>query len=353
MTSTTSTTAAASTLPTPSCSIGRRRGVDSPTGRRQLLRLARAARAHGSPSPPAARPPPTRRAARERLVWVAARYEQAGDPVEPPSKACMSRPMPRRTRPTRRRRSRRPRTGRHRGNTVPCRCDGRRRHGAGRADRRHARRRRSRADRLLPRRPAGCDEPRRRCGCCARPSASWHARRAPRGVGGRSRRRPTGDEASLRACARPHTAARPARQRLHLPDRPPGRRRWTRTGPARPAASPPTSTAAARATLRVAARSMLQDDAAFAPYGWTHCLSLPHAIFEIMPWLRPPGRAVAVAATYVVAFRGRRGQPPHRSQLGTRTDVDEPAAALDDDPTSPPGPGITPPTKRWNRPCRS
>ena len=66
-------------------------------------------------------------------------------------------------------------------------------------------------------------------------------------------------------------------------------------------------TAAARATLRAAAQSMLQDDPAVAPYGWTHCLSLPHAIFEIMPWLADRQRAAAVAATYVVGFRAAEG----------------------------------------------
>ena len=69
-------------------------------------------------------------------------------------------------------------------------------------------------------------------------------------------------------------------------------------------------TAAAAATLRVAALSMLQDDPAFAAYGWTHCLSLPHAIFEIMPWLVERHRAAAVAATYVVGFRTAEGERP-------------------------------------------
>src|SRR5262249_44452226 len=57
------------------------------------------------------------------------------------------------------------------------------------------------------------------------------------------------------------------------------------------------------AILRVGARSMLQDDPAFARYGWTHCLTLPHAILEIIPWLPDPRAAAAVAATYVAAFR--------------------------------------------------
>jgi hypothetical protein len=62
-------------------------------------------------------------------------------------------------------------------------------------------------------------------------------------------------------------------------------------------------TTAAAVTLRVATRSMLQDDPAYAPYGWTHCLTLPHAILELLPWSRDRHRAAAIAATYVVAFR--------------------------------------------------
>jgi hypothetical protein len=66
-------------------------------------------------------------------------------------------------------------------------------------------------------------------------------------------------------------------------------------------------TTAAAVILRVAVRSMLQDDPAYAPYGWTHCLTLPHAIFAVMPWLRDPPRAAAIAATYVVGFRAAEG----------------------------------------------
>ena len=65
---------------------------------------------------------------------------------------------------------------------------------------------------------------------------------------------------------------------------------------------------AATAILRVAARSMLQDDAAFAPYGWTHCLTLPQGVLEIIPWLPDPHLAAAVAATYVVGFRAAEGR---------------------------------------------
>jgi hypothetical protein len=64
------------------------------------------------------------------------------------------------------------------------------------------------------------------------------------------------------------------------------------------------------ATLRVAALSMLQDDPRYAPYGWTHCLTLPHGIFEIMPWISDRRPAAAIAATYVAAFRAAEGRAP-------------------------------------------
>jgi hypothetical protein len=66
-------------------------------------------------------------------------------------------------------------------------------------------------------------------------------------------------------------------------------------------------TTAAAVILRVAVHSMLQDDLTYAPYGWTHCLTLPHAICAIMPWLRDTHTAAAIAATYVVGFRAAEG----------------------------------------------
>jgi len=64
---------------------------------------------------------------------------------------------------------------------------------------------------------------------------------------------------------------------------------------------------AARAIQRIAAQSMLQDDPTFAPYGWTHCLTLSQAAIGIRHWLPDPVRAAAIAATYVVAFRAAEG----------------------------------------------
>jgi hypothetical protein len=64
---------------------------------------------------------------------------------------------------------------------------------------------------------------------------------------------------------------------------------------------------ASRAILRSAAQSMLQDDPTFAPYGWTHCLTLSQAAIGIRYWLAEPVRAAAISATYVVAFRAAEG----------------------------------------------
>jgi hypothetical protein len=60
---------------------------------------------------------------------------------------------------------------------------------------------------------------------------------------------------------------------------------------------------ARRSLLRVAAMSMLQDDPAAAPYGWTHCLTMPQATLGVARISAAPERAVAVAATYVLGFR--------------------------------------------------
>lgn len=59
---------------------------------------------------------------------------------------------------------------------------------------------------------------------------------------------------------------------------------------------------------RVAAWSMLQDDPTRAPYIWTHCLSLPQAALGIAHLTNRPGDAVAVAATHVLGFRAVHGR---------------------------------------------
>jgi hypothetical protein len=60
---------------------------------------------------------------------------------------------------------------------------------------------------------------------------------------------------------------------------------------------------ARRELLPIAAMSMLQDDPANAPYGWTHCLTLPAAALAIGDRSDNPQRAVDVAATFVLGFR--------------------------------------------------
>lgn len=64
---------------------------------------------------------------------------------------------------------------------------------------------------------------------------------------------------------------------------------------------------AERVLLRVAAQSMLQDDPAHAPYGWTHCLSLPQALLANVDAATDTRALVAVAATQVLAFRATQG----------------------------------------------
>ena len=52
---------------------------------------------------------------------------------------------------------------------------------------------------------------------------------------------------------------------------------------------------------------MLQDAPEAAPYGWSHCLTLPQAVLGVAPGLDTPMVAVAIAATYVLAFRTSQG----------------------------------------------
>jgi hypothetical protein len=74
--------------------------------------------------------------------------------------------------------------------------------------------------------------------------------------------------------------------------------------------------AAADAILRVAALSMLGDDPQHAPYGWTHCLTLPQAVLNVTPLLADPTVGLAIAATYVAAFRA--GEAAHDLDLRAR-----------------------------------
>jgi hypothetical protein len=64
---------------------------------------------------------------------------------------------------------------------------------------------------------------------------------------------------------------------------------------------------ARRLLSRVAAWSMLQDDSEHAPYGWSHCLTMPQGVLSPADDLPGRRQAVTVAATYVAGFRAALG----------------------------------------------
>jgi hypothetical protein len=66
--------------------------------------------------------------------------------------------------------------------------------------------------------------------------------------------------------------------------------------------------AARRVITRVAAWSMLQEPPDYAPYGWSHCLTLPQAVMGIAGDGLDAHRAIAVASTYIVGFRAALGR---------------------------------------------
>lgn len=67
---------------------------------------------------------------------------------------------------------------------------------------------------------------------------------------------------------------------------------------------------AARVILRTAAWAMLSEPTVHAPYGWSHCLTMPQGVLGIANACADPDRAVAVAATFVVGFRATMGRRP-------------------------------------------
>lgn len=66
--------------------------------------------------------------------------------------------------------------------------------------------------------------------------------------------------------------------------------------------------AALKALARVAAFSMLQDDPASAPYGWTHALTMPLAVLAIAAGARDETALVRIAATHALGFRATMGK---------------------------------------------
>ena len=89
--------------------------------------------------------------------------------------------------------------------------------------------------------------------------------------------------------------------------------------------------AARRELSRVAALSMLQEPPDHAPYGWTHCLTMPQAVIALAGHGTPPRTAVAVAATHVVGFRAALGHneinpndvPARLAPIGLAEAIDE------------------------------
>jgi hypothetical protein len=111
--------------------------------------------------------------------------------------------------------------------------------------------------------------------------------------------------------------------------------RVDRTGVAAERLGPVTGAATAehaRVLLRVAARSMLVDRSTAAPYGWTHCLTLPQAVTALADVV-DADRALRVAATEVLGFRAALGDRavPAAGFLAGGGDVPvDPGLGLDD-----------------------
>ncbi|MEO5724278.1 MAG: hypothetical protein ABIQ39_04485 [Ilumatobacteraceae bacterium] len=95
----------------------------------------------------------------------------------------------------------------------------------------------------------------------------------------------------------------------------------------------PDVAAARRAVMRVAAWSMIHDDPTQAPYGWSHCLTMPQAVMSLAGNWVAPRTAVAVAATFVAGFRAAHGtiliNEPESALADSAafSDVDEPWTA--------------------------
>jgi hypothetical protein len=91
---------------------------------------------------------------------------------------------------------------------------------------------------------------------------------------------------------------------------------------------------AGRAVLRAAAWSMLLEDDEHAPYGWSHCLTMPQAVLGVRDVAPDPGVALAVAATYVVGFRSALARVPLRAAVPTDPGVPWRDALDGDRPTA-------------------
>lgn len=75
-----------------------------------------------------------------------------------------------------------------------------------------------------------------------------------------------------------------------------------------------------RALVRLAAWSMLDEPGDDAPYGWSHCLTMPQAVLGVAHACADPSRALAVAASHVYGFRASlatRSLDPARAEAWT------------------------------------
>jgi hypothetical protein len=91
---------------------------------------------------------------------------------------------------------------------------------------------------------------------------------------------------------------------------------------------------AARVLLRAAARAMLLLDPEHAPYGWSHCLTMPQAALGIARRVPDPQLAIDVAGTFVVGFLAAAASAPLPASVQLTapggTFVDALAAGRDD-----------------------
>ncbi len=87
----------------------------------------------------------------------------------------------------------------------------------------------------------------------------------------------------------------------------------------------------AHTVLRAAAWTMLLEPGEHAPYGWSHCLTMPQAVLGLAGAI-DPNLALAVAATYVVGFRSALAVNPLEPVFPTDDPGVPLAAALDAGP---------------------
>ncbi len=89
---------------------------------------------------------------------------------------------------------------------------------------------------------------------------------------------------------------------------------------------------ASQAITRAAALSMLTETTEHAPYGWSHCLTMPQALCRLVHYSTDPQRLLAIAATHIVGFRAAFATRP----LSATYDPPKPSTpwkqALDEDP---------------------